>query len=84
MTRSQLRQRAEAMIDELISLLDQIDGDADFEQSFPEGLVIMAIPYPHEDDEDDRCAVPPLVGRQIVTLNPPQLPVKRITARRAA
>ncbi len=31
MNRSQLRQRAEAMIEELIDMLDQIDGDADFE-----------------------------------------------------
>lgn len=31
MTRSQLRQRAEDMVEELIALLDQLDGDSDFE-----------------------------------------------------
>ena len=31
MTRSELRQRAEAMIEELVSILDTIDGDPDAE-----------------------------------------------------
>ena len=31
MTRSELRQRAEAMVEELIGILDVLDGDSDFE-----------------------------------------------------
>ena len=82
MTRHELRQRAEAMIEQLIAILDEIDGDPDLEQSLPEGMAVMAMPYPMEDDEDGHDAEALVGGRQIITLNPPPVPVRRI--RRAA
>lgn len=79
-----LRHRLEDLIERAIDMLDQIDGDADLEQSWPEGMAMMAMPFPMEDDEPDRDAEPTSIGRSIVTMNPPPRPTKRITMRRAA
>jgi hypothetical protein len=84
MTRSELRAQAEAAIEYLIALLDEVDGDADFEQSFPEGHHNLPLPFPIEDDEDTHDAEPLTFGRQIRSLNPTLVRPKRITMRRIA
>lgn len=84
MNRSKLRAEAEAAIEYLIALLDEVDGDADVEQSFPEGQSNLPLPFPIEDDEDTHDAELPIFGRQICSLNPTLVQPKRITMRRTA
>ena len=84
MTRSNLRHRVEDWIERALELLDLIDGDPDFEQSWPEGMTVAALSFPMEDDEPDRDAEPDSFGRNIETMNPPPLQPKRVTMRRAA
>lgn len=59
MTRSEIRQRAEDLIEQLIDILDQIDGDADLEPSLGYGLAQAEdgrLIFLCNDLEDPQCA----------------------------
>ncbi|KKB86447.1 hypothetical protein VW29_02485 [Devosia limi DSM 17137] len=92
MNHSQLRQRAEAMIEELIEMLDQIDGDPDFEAngdlepSLGLGMLFDETGRWHwsgEDREGHDAGDEPDMDFCAQTMNPSPIRTKRITRRAA-
>jgi len=92
MTRSQLRQRAEAMIEELISMLDEIDGDpdleanGDLEPSLGLGLALDESGRWHwhgDDREGQDASDDPDMAYSAQTMNPSPIRTRRLIRRAA-
>lgn len=92
MMRPELRQRLEAIVEAAIAILDQIDGDSDFEvdddlePSLGIGIVFDAAGRWHwssDDREGHDASDEPDMAYSAQTMNPAPLRAKRISRRAA-